>query len=131
MFALTLLGSMLLAQPAAKLPEIKYQEGFFSTKYQLGSQPVKAPDIRLHLEKSNAEAYHLWRKSEGQEDATAILLAVAAGALVGGVLAKDQTIKYAAFGGAGVFACISLYPALASGKNHKKAVQVYNRAAGY
>ena len=114
-----------------KLPKIRYQEGFLSTKWELGDKDVKPADIRLHLEKNNQEAFYQWRRADALDVQTVIWSLLCAGGAVGGVLLKDDKPKLVALGGCVLFGTIGITTGLVAGSKRKKAVTLYNRSAGY
>jgi len=113
------------------LPKIRYQEGFLSTKWELGDKDVKQPDIKLHLQKTNNDAFYQWRRADALEIQTVIWTVLATGGLVGGLLLKNDNAKLYSLGGAIGFGVIGLATGLTAGAKRKKAVNIYNKAAGY
>lgn len=128
-FPILLLAFSLQAQN--KLPKIRHQESFFADKYELGDKDVKPAEIKLHLEKNNTDAYYKWRRADAQETNTVIFMALATASLLTGVFVKDDNLSLAGYGSAVLFSGISLGTVLASGNNREKAIELYNRAAGY
>lgn len=127
-----LIGCLLSAQVSTnKLPKIRYQEGFLSTKWELGDKDVRPADIRLHLEKNNQEAFYQWRRADALDVQTVIWSLLCAGAGVGAIFIKDDKPKLAALGGCVLFGGIGIVTGLTAGGKRKKAVTLYNRAAGY
>lgn len=114
-----------------KLPKIRITDGFFSTQIELGDKDVTGKEIRLHLEKTNPEAYHKWRRYESLSNQSAVFTVVCVAGLVGGLLLKNDNAKLASLGGSVVFGGIGLGTALGAASNRKKAVDQYNRSAGY
>ena len=129
---LMLATASLNAQPnTSTLPKIRFQEGFFSTKWELGEKDVPEYEIGNHLQKHNNEAYYQWRRAKSLETQTVIYLLLASGGILTGALVKSDAGKIAGFSAGGAFAIISLGTAIGSGAKQKRAVNLYNRGAGY
>lgn len=116
---------------AQQQPKIRFEEGLFSTKWELGDKDVKQADIAAHLQKTNNDAYYQWRRADALETQTLIWTILATGSVVGALLVKEKAFKYGGFGGGVLFGSIALGTALASDSKRNKAVTIYNRFAGY
>lgn len=119
------------ATAQTRLPKLTVKEGFFSDKYLLAEKQTPARDIRLHLEKSNAQAYHNWRAADRADVAGTVwgILAVA-GAVVAVTAKEPETALIGS--GVGVIGAGGLLVCVINGTNkRKKAVKGYNTAAGY
>lgn len=128
---LFMLAQMQAQTTAAKLPKLRFENKFLSTKYEIGDKFATAADIGLHLEKNNPDAYHHWRQAQSLETQTTVFLLLAAGSMVAGLLLKNDNAKIAGYGAGAGFAVIGLVTAISSDGHHKKAFDTYNRAAGY
>ncbi len=119
-----------------KLPKIRYTQGFWTDRYELGEKDVKKPDIRLHLQKHNNEAYYQFRRSESLEVQGVIWMLVgsigSAVAIIGATKNDPNVPLVASAAGVGVigYTATIICFSVASGKN-QKAIDLYNRAAGY
>ena len=114
-----------------KLPKLRYQDGFLSTKYEIADKPASATDIGLHLEKTNPDANHHWRQAKSLETQATVFLLLGTGGLFAGLLLKNEKAKIAGYAAGGGFALIGLVTAIGSGSHEHKAFEEYNRAAGY
>ena len=129
---LMLATACLNAQPnTAKLPKIRFQDGFFSTKWELGDNKVSEYEIGNQLQKHNNEAYYQWRRAKSLETQTVIYLLLASAGILTGTLVKSDAGKIAGFSAGGAFAIISLGTAIGSDGKQKKAISLYNSSAGY
>lgn len=118
--------------PAAKPEKLRYNVGFFSTRYELGNKDVKAREVRLHLEKHDAAAYHLWRRAEGASRAgLGWSLAGLAGALVGAFATDNAGVSAAGWGVCAVGLTGGLVCSLNEKKRRERAIDGYNRKFGY
>lgn len=132
LLAVTLLFSISLqSQTETKPPKIRYSAGFFTTKWELGDKDVSEKQVREHLEKYSSEAYHYWRKAEGNEKTALVFSIIMLGGIITGIVAeKDDTqlIGYSVAAGAGI---VTLITTLSGSKNANKATTIYNRKYGY
>ena len=118
--------------PAAKPAKLRYNPGFFSTRYELGDKDVKPPEIRLHLEKHDAAAYHLWRRADGARRSGWVWAAVAgAGALAAAFSDGDEALAAGGWGVCAVGLTGTLVCDLNEKKRREKAIDTYNRKFGY
>lgn len=135
---LLLMGSM---NAQTKLPRMTMLEGFSSTKFQVGENTLSRRDAFAYLGKnknSTAEAYALFLKGNQQNTASWLWLATACiggGLMVYGITAADKGIKSApGLTGAGIFvigSTAALISSFGATRNYKRAVNSYNRFAGY
>lgn len=119
-----------------KLPKIRFTQGFFTDRYELGEKDVKKPDIRLHLQQHNNEAYYQFRRSESLSTQGTIWFVVGT---LASILVTTQALRsdpplpiVVSAAGVGVVsytAAIVCYSI--SGSKNQKAIDIYNRAAGY
>lgn len=132
LLAFVLLFSISLqSQTETKPPKLRYTSGFFTTKWELGDKDVSEKEVRSHLEKHSSEAYHYWRKAEGNGKTALVFSIIMLGGFITGIVAeKDETqlIGYSVAAGAGI---VTLITTLSSSKNADKAVTIYNRKFGY
>lgn len=132
LLAVALLFSFSLqSQTETKPPKFRYSSGFFTTKWELGDKDVSAKEVRSHLEKHSSEAYHYWRKAEGNATTSVVFSIVMLGGFITGLVSDNeetQLIGYSVAAGAGI---VTLVTTLSSGRNAKKAVNTYNRKFGY
>lgn len=119
-----------------KLPKIRASAGFLTTHWELGEKDVKQPDIRLHLEKHNTEAYYQFRRAEGLDVQGTIWMIVGLGASIVTLTQslKDDPNRTVGISAAGIgvvsyTAAIICYSI--GGVKQRKAIDIYNRAAGY
>ncbi len=118
-------------QTENKPPKLRYTSGFFSTKWELGDKDVSEKEVRTHLEKHSSEAYHYWRKAEGNGKTSLVFSVIMLGGSIAGLVAeKDETklIGYSVAAGAGI---VTLVTTLSGSSNADKAVTTYNRKFGY
>lgn len=119
-----------------KLPKIRYSSGFFTERYELGEKDVKKPEIRLHLQQHNNEAYYQFRRSQSLEAQGTVwlILGTAASVLVLAQALQDEPSVpvLVAAGGVGVVGyTASIICFTIGGTKNQKAIDIYNRAAGY
>ena len=122
-----------MAQTAATKPaKLRYNPGFFSVRYELGDKGVTGKDIRLHLEKHDAGAYHLWRRGDGARSAGWVWCGVAAlGAIVGAATSTDTALPAAGWGVAAVGLTGVIVCDLNEKRRRERAIDTYNRKFGY
>lgn len=132
LLAFALLFSLSLqSQTETKPPKLRYTSGFFTTKWELGDKDVSEKEVRSHLEKHSSEAYHYWRKAEGNGKTALVFSIIMLGGFITGIVAeKDETqlIGYSVAAGAGI---VTLITTLSASKNADKAATTYNRKFGY
>lgn len=119
-----------------KLPKIRHHSGFFTDRFELGDKDVKRPEIRLHLQQHNNEAYYQFRRSESlsTQGALWMIVGIAGSVLTLTQLLKDDPNTSIGLTGAGIgiagytgsIICFSI-----SGAKQQKALDIYNKAAGY
>lgn len=116
----------------AQNPKIRYQEGFFSTRYEIGDKDAKHNDVTLHLEKAaTPQTYDLWKKGNRQENNAWIWIAVGSGGLLATILYPDSDTQIIGYSTAAVGYSTALVIGLNANKNQKRAIKDYNTANGY
>lgn len=124
-------GSLYSQSPT--LPKLRVNNGFFSTKYELGDKDIKEKEVALHLEKYSAESYHLWKRSNSLGIQSTIYSIIGAGAFITGFAISENNPKGAVTSylvSAGAFTA-SLVTYLGYASKRDKAINTYNKFAGY
>lgn len=131
-FVLTLffLCSALHAQ-VAKLPRLTVQDGLLDNRYLLAEKQQTKKQIRLHLEKSDAQAYHFWRAADRADAAGWVWGALFLGGTAVAVVSDEASTRLigsgvGVLGAGGLLVCT-----INSASKRKKAVKHYNSTAGY
>lgn len=128
--ALSLCAANAFGQAAP--PKLRYNPGFFSTRYELGDKDISARNITLHLEKHDAAAYHTWQRANDARKAGWVWCGVAAlGAVVGAFSSTDTVLPAAGWGVAAVGLTGVLVCDLNEKKRRERAIDGYNRKYGY
>jgi hypothetical protein len=120
-----------MAAAQTKLPKLTVQEGFLNDKYSLAEKQTPAKDIRLHLEKNNAQAYHLWRAADKADAAGTVWGLLGLAGVVVAVTAKNTDTALigsgvGVIGTGGALVCV-----INTVSKRKKSIKAYNTGAGY
>lgn len=119
------------AQAQTKLPRLTVQAGFLNEKYSLADKQTPARDIRLHLERHNAQAYHNWRAADRADVAGTVWGLIGLAGVVVAVTSKDTETALIGSGAGVVGFGASLVCVINSHNKRKRAIKGYNTAAGY
>lgn len=111
-------------------PKLRYQNGFFNVKWELGQKDVTANEVQLHLDKTDTDASYNFKRARALEKQSAIFTILASAALIAGLSTKDEA-AIAGYGTCIVFSSIGLGTSITSKKKYDKAVSIYNRKYGY
>lgn len=132
-FALLLIsGSTWAYGQTDTIPEkLRYTQGFFSTKYELGDVDKTPQEITLHLEKTSTAAYYDWKRARGLENQSAIWLLVGSVGALTGVIAKEPGVKIAGYGVGVLGYSVSLVQTFSAQAKTEKAINTYNSEYGY
>lgn len=125
LFLILLLPALLPAQ-TEQPPKIRLYSGFLSKKYELGDKEVKPADIRTHLQKYDAEAYHIWRKADAAGTSSVVFAVLGAiGTLVGATANDNHTAAGAYLMAAGMYT-VCLVGTISHASRQEKAAKMYN-----
>lgn len=128
---LLVLPIILLCQNTETKPaKIRYSNGFFNTKWEIGDKDVVPKDVQLHLDKYDNEASFNFKRADALEKETLIFTLIGSVGMLVGVLAKDGT-SLIGYSSAVVFYGLSLGTSISSKKKYDKAVNGYNKKFGY
>lgn len=130
-----LITILILLCPAfvtAQNQKLKYDPGFWQTRYYIGEQETTKNGMIDYTKPRNDEAYLIFRKAKKQETQALVWALVG---LAGSVMTLTQAVKedknIAIWGtGLGIGAVglgMSLIIGTVSGENYKKGVQVFNK----
>lgn len=126
--AFVLLGTV---QAQEKLPELTMIPGWFNTSYALDGKITSPGSVSSHLEANNQLAHYHFVKSYNQELGSAISSLVGVTGLLTGLLLKKPGAKAVAYGTSAVAFTTSVVFTIGYSSNRKKAINLYNKAAGY
>jgi hypothetical protein len=114
-----------------KLPKLYVTEKFSSIGFELGEKEIEYNQVAPHLKIHNAEAYHLWMKQESNMITGIVFTALASAGALTGLLSKKREVKAVGWSAA-VVSLSATYVFNSSAKNKRtKAVNIYNKGAGY
>jgi len=121
------------------LPKLRYYSRFLSEKWELGDKDVQPKDVALHLEKHSPAAYYDWRRGQSLSKTGDAFTSLGTVSGVVGCVAlftvKDDYQRAwtsaGGFIGLAVFDLTGLCFNMGGHTKMERAMDTYNRAAGY
>lgn len=114
------------------IPEkLRYSQGFFSTKYELGDVDKTPQEITLHLEKTSPAAYYDWKRGRSLDTQSKIWALVGSLGTLTGLLSNNNGVQIAGYGVGVVGYSVSLGTLLGAQAKTEKAINTYNTEYGY
>jgi hypothetical protein len=124
-------GFIYAQSDSLKLPKLYVTEGFLTSGFELGDKKIGYNEVAPHLKVHNAESYHLWMRQEAQTKTSIVFSIIGIAGAVTGLVAKNSVTKSAGWVAASTsFLATTVIDLSAKGKR-TKAVDIYNKGAGY
>lgn len=132
-FALILISATTWAHGQTDtIPEkLRYSQGFFSTKYELGDVDKTPQEITLHLEKTSPAAYYDWKRGRSLETQSAIWGLVGSLGTLTAILSDSNGAQIAGYGVGLIGYSVSLGTLFGAQAKTEKAINTYNKEYGY
>jgi hypothetical protein len=111
--------------------KIRVQQGFLSTKYEIGDKTTPAKQVALHLKNYEPDAYLKWKLADRAGTQSLVWSFVGLTGSLIGLFAEDTNIKVFGWSTGLVGASISLIAGISSSSRRDKAIDIYNRKFGY
>lgn len=119
------------AQSGEKPGKLRFQSGFFTSKWEIGDNVTKQKAVGLHLERYSPKAATEFAFMQKSDRNAAIWNIIGTVGLLGSVFSSDdgKALGFASVGVVGYTG--ALVCAINSTKHRKRAIKIYNTAYGY
>ena len=111
--------------------KLRIENGFFSTKYEIGDKTTPSKQVASHLKVHDTDAYIKWKAADRAQNNLALWTVVGSVGLLVGVFAGNTQTKVVGFSAAAVGYGISIVPLINSSSRRQKSIDMYNRKFGY
>lgn len=122
---------IMMAQTETKPPKLRIEQGFLSTRYELGDKTTPSKDVALHLKQYESDAYIKWKDADRAITNELIWTIIGIGGGLVGLFSSEPENQLAGYG-VGVVGFSAALVCNINGKSRRqKAIDIYNSKFGY
>lgn len=112
-------------------PKVRYTQGFFNTRYEIGDNDADEKTVLAHFEKTHPAAYYDFKRGMALDVQSTVSGVIGSAGLLIGIFSKKSGARAVGYGLGAVGYTYSLVVTFGAKAKKESAINAYNKNFGY